>query len=47
VEPRLLIAYGLIAVLTAVTGVGAVVARKRRAARRRRLRGIKDYSTSQ
>jgi hypothetical protein len=46
VEPRLLVAYGLIATLLVVTGVAALVYGRRRAARRRRLRGIKDYSRS-
>jgi len=41
-EPRLLVAYGLIAATLIVASAVAVVASRRRAARKRRLRGIKD-----
>jgi len=41
-EPRLLVAYGLIAATVIVASVVAVVASRRRSARKRRLRGIKD-----
>jgi len=41
-EPRLLVAYGLIAATLIVASTVAVVASRRRAARKRRLRGIKD-----
>lgn len=43
-ETRLLIAYGLIAAIVLVGGVTAAILSKKRAERRRRLRGIKDYN---
>jgi len=43
VEPRHYIAYGLIALLTIIGIVGAIVHMRRRAQRKLRLRGIKTY----
>ena len=40
-EARLLIAYSLIAAITVIGSITAVVVSRRRAARKRRLRGIK------
>ena len=45
-EPRLLVAYSLIAVLVVAGSVTALILTRRRAARRRRLRGIKDYDSA-
>ena len=45
VESRLLIAFGLIAVCAVGGSIFAWVTLKRRASRRRRLRGIKDYNS--
>lgn len=45
VETRHLIAYGLIVVVAVIGSIVGVVAWKRRAARRRRMRGIKDYNS--
>jgi hypothetical protein len=44
-ETRLLIAYGLLTGMIVALGVGAAIYSRRRVARRRRLRGIKDYNT--
>ncbi len=43
-EHRHIIAYGLIAAILVVGSVFAVIYSRRRTARRRRLRGIKDYN---
>jgi hypothetical protein len=43
-EPRHYIAYGLIVLILVAGSVFALVHSRRRAARRRRLRGIKDYN---
>ncbi len=45
VETRHLIAYGLIVAVAVIGGIVGAVVLKRRSARRRRLRGIKDYNT--
>jgi hypothetical protein len=45
VENRHLIAYGLIAAVLLIGSIVGTVAWKRRVARRRRLRGIKDYNS--
>lgn len=43
-ENRHLIAYGLIALCLLIGSITGAVAWKRRTARKRRLRGIKDYN---
>ncbi len=43
-ELRLIVAYGLIALIAVSGSIFALVYSKRRAERRRRLRGIKDYA---
>jgi hypothetical protein len=45
VETRHVIAYGLIVAVAVIGGIVGLVAQKRRIARRRRLRGIKDYNS--
>jgi len=45
VENRHLIAYGLIALCLLIGGITGAIAWKRRTARKRRLRGIKDYNS--
>jgi hypothetical protein len=45
-EPRLIVAYSLIATLLVIGSGAAVVVRRQRARRRRRLRGIKDHPTA-
>ncbi|WP_344694108.1 hypothetical protein [Sphingomonas cynarae] len=44
VETRHLIAYGLIVAVAVIGSIVGLVTWKRRAARRRRMRGIKDYN---
>jgi hypothetical protein len=44
VETRHLIAYALIAALLAGGAIGSAIYARRRHARQRRLRGIKDYN---
>jgi len=44
VETRHLIAYGLIVAVAVIGSIVGMVTWKRRTARRRRLRGIKDYN---
>jgi hypothetical protein len=44
VESRLLVAYGLLIGIALVGGIAGVVISRRRAARKRRLRGIKSYN---
>ena len=46
VENRHLIAYGLIAACLLLGSIVGAVAWKKRVARRRRLRGIKDYNST-
>ncbi len=46
VENRHLIAYGLIALCLLIGSIAGAVAWKRRTARKRRLRGIKDYDST-
>jgi hypothetical protein len=43
-EARLLLAYTLIALIAVVGGVSALLWSRRRKARQRRMRGIKDYT---
>ena len=43
---RELIAYVLLAAIVLIGGVTLFVTARKRAARKRRLRGIKDYNTS-
>ncbi len=44
VETRHLIAYGLIVAIAVIGSIVGMITWKRRTARRRRLRGIKDYN---
>jgi hypothetical protein len=46
VETRQLIAYGLIALCLLIGSITGAVVWKRRIARKRRLRGIKDHNIS-
>jgi len=44
VEARLLIAYALLGAILLIAIVGGAIYSRRRAARKRRLRGIKSYN---